>query len=342
MFASYVPIHLTDPLWKRLANARLFITGGTGLFGHWLLDSLSEVNQRLNLNIEATVLTRNPDLAKARMSLQDHRISFIKGNVENFSLPKEKFDVILHMANTSAEETFLGSSQIAKLKLLYKGTQKIIELADSSGAGRILFTSSGAVYGNQLCDHIQESTMIQIDPLKADSGLALGKSVAEFLLSQARAELSSDIVIARCFAFVGPGMPLNLHYAIGNFIKNVTEGKAIVIKGDGTDIRSYMYMGDLVWWLLKILLDGKSGEVYNVGSDQPISIFELAQKIAQHSIFNSQVVVQGQVSYSVGIAARKVYVPSIDKASSFLGLRINTDLNAGISKTLNSLRIKSI
>ena len=232
--------------------------------------------------------------------------------------------------------------QFQKLQLLFKGTQKVIELAKTSGASRILFTSSGAVYGNQLCEHIQESTLTRLDPMKADSGLALGKSVAEFLLAQASTELSSEVVIARCFTFVGPGIPMNLHYAIGNFIKNASEGKPIIIKGDGSDIRSYMYMGDLVWWLLKILLDGKSGEVYNVGSDQPISIFDLAHKVAEISILKSQVIVQGQSSYSVGLPVRKIYVPSIDKASSNLGLHITTDISTGISDTLKNLEIKLI
>ena len=338
MYASYVPRHLTDLLWERLAESRLFITGGPGLFGHWLLDSLTDANKRLNLKIEATVLTRNPDVAKAKMPLLDDRIRFLKGEVENFELPAEKFDAILHMATTSAEETFKGASQTHKLSMLFEGTQRVIELAHKSEAKRILFTSSGAVYGGQLCEHIQETAKMHIDPLRADSGLALGKSVAEFLLSQAGAESTLEVVIARCFAFVGPGIPMNLHYAIGNFIKNAAEGKPIVIKSDGTAIRSYMFMGDLIWWLLKLLLDGKSGEAYNVGSDQPVSILELALKVAQISQSRSEVVVQGQASHSVGVPVRNAYFPSIEKANEAFGLQIYTDLEASMKLTIEGLK----
>lgn len=337
MYASYVPQHLTDPLWQRLAYSKLFITGGTGLFGHWLLDSLTDANKRLNLKIEATVLTRNPEGAKAKMPLLDERILFIRGGVENFELPAEKFDAILHMATTSAEETFQGFSQTQKLRMLFEGTQRVIELAHKSGAKRILFTSSGAVYGSQLCDHIHETAQIHIDPLRAESGLALGKSVAEFLLRQVSTESNIEIVIARCFSFVGPGVPMNLHYAIGNFIKNANHGSPIVILGDGTAIRSYMFMGDLIWWLLKLLLDGRSGEAFNVGSDQHISILDLAKKVAFLSENSSELSIRGNTGHSIGLALRSVYVPSIDKAKSELGLQINTDLDSAISLALKSL-----
>lgn len=337
MYAPYLPKHLTDPLWQRLAHARLFITGGTGLFGHWLLDSLTDANQRLNLKISATVLTRHAELAKAKMPYLDSRIHFHEGHVENFALPTERFDAIFHMATTSAEETFQGISQTQKLQMLFDGTKRVIDLAHKSGAKRVLFTSSGAIYGSQLCNQIQESAAMLIDPLRAESGLALGKSVAEFLLRQASADTFLEVVIARCFSFVGPGMPLNLHYAIGNFIKNAGESNSIVIKSDGTAIRSYMYLGDLVWWLLKLLLDGKSGEAYNVGSDHPISIAELARKVAHLSPNAPEISIQGHSAYSVGVPVKNIYTPSIEKAKSELGLHISTDINSAISQTLNSL-----
>jgi nucleoside-diphosphate-sugar epimerase len=342
MFESYVPRHLTDPLWQRLANARLFITGGTGLFGHWLLDSLTDANIRLNLKIEATVLTRNPDMARAKMPNLNHRIRFLKGAVEEFSLVTEKFDFILHMATTSAEETYYGTNQTQKLEMLFEGTQRIIELAHNSSAKRVLFTSSGAVYGKQDCVLIRETVLMQVDPIKAASGLALGKSVAEFLLTQAISRINLEVVIARCFSFVGPGMPMDLHYAIGNFIKNAAEKNPIVIKGDGSAVRSYMFMGDLIYWLLKLLLDGKSGEPYNVGSDQPISILNLAKKISLLNGKKLEVIVEGASDYSVGVPSRNIYVPSIEKSKSELQLELNTDLDSAISFSLDHfLRINS-
>jgi nucleoside-diphosphate-sugar epimerase len=331
MYESYVPTHLTDPLWQRLSNARLFITGGTGLFGHWLLDSLTDANKRLNLKIEATVLTRNPAAAKTKMSNLDSRIRFIYGGVENFELPKEKFDVIVHMATTSAEETYKGTSQTNKLSMLYEGTQRILALAKSAQASRILFTSSGAVYGTNVYAHAEETYPTQVNTLNAEAGLAIGKGVAEYLLSQNYKEYGLEVVIARCFAFVGPGLPMNIHYAIGNFIRNVVEGKPIIINGDGRAIRSYMFMGDLVWWLLKILLDGIPGEAYNVGSDSEISIIDLAQKISKLSPIKSEIILLGEKMNNLHTPIKNIYVPNIQKAKDQLNLKVSVELNSAIS-----------
>jgi hypothetical protein len=125
--------------------------------------------------------------------------------------------------------------------------------------------------------------------------------------------------------------------SIGNFIKNAIEGKPIVIRGDGSAIRSYMFMGDLICWLLKLLLDGKSGEAYNVGSNKPISILELAHRVSQLSSTQSEVVVLGEAQYTVGVPVRDVYVPSIDKASNQLNLNVPTELRQSLIYTFNSI-----
>lgn len=330
MYEPYIPTHLTDPLWQRLANSKIFITGGTGLFGHWLLDGLSDANRRMNLKIQATVLTRNPAKAIAKMPTLDHRIKFIQGQVENFDLPSEKFDFIFHMATTSAEETFSGGDQSKKLTMLFEGTQRVLELAHKSRVKRILFTSSGAVYGNQICDGIRESSLTCVDAQKAESSLALGKAVAEFLINRAFEETKLDVVIARCFSFVGPGMPLNLHYAIGNFVKNVIDETPLIIKGDGKAIRSYMHMGDLIWWLLKLIVDGQSGQAYNVGSNESISILELAERVKLVTKSDQKIVIQGIPQYSIGVPERNIYVPSIEKIFLKFNLTIQKKLDASI------------
>ena len=84
--------------------------------------------------------------------------------------------------------------------------------------------------------------------------------------------------IARCFSFVGPYLPLNLHYAIGNFIYNALNNDVITIKGTGNDVRSYLYIADAMIWLFKMLFSSKNNQIYNVGSSYKISIKDLAFK----------------------------------------------------------------
>ena len=123
----------------------------------------------------------------------------------------------------------------------------------------------------------------------------------------------------------------------GNFIRDALKGGPIVIKGDGTPVRSYLYLGDLVIWLFKILLEGKTGEVYNVGSDKPVSIKELAKLVASCTkrVFQLEkeieVIVEKKEVFS---SASNIYVPSIEKAKKELGLRVFTPLEKAIEKTL--------
>ena len=135
------------------------------------------------------------------------------------------------------------------------------------------------------------------------------------------------VKIARCFAFVGPYLPLDTHFAIGNFINNVLKKEDIIIRGDGSTIRSYMYASDLMVWLWRILILGESNSPYNVGSDESISIKELAEKIK--GVSDSTVSVK-----ILGTQIRKedvdIYCPNVQKANS-----INTNIKIQISESIN-------
>ena len=156
------------------------------------------------------------------------------------------------------------------------GTRRILEvLATKSSKVRLLLLSSGAVYGRLPAGmlSVSEDWSGAPDPLDPASAYGEGKRVSELLCSMATAmNPDFEVAIARCFAFVGPHLPLDKHFAIGNFISAALRGEDIQIHGDGTPLRSYLYAADLSYWLWVMLFDAPSNRAYNVGGSEGISI----------------------------------------------------------------------
>jgi dTDP-glucose 4,6-dehydratase/UDP-glucose 4-epimerase len=325
-------------LWEQLRNESIFITGGTGLFGRWILESLVSANQAFNLNFKITILTRNPGAFREQAPhlAQNPIINFHQGDVINFDFPKENFTYIIHGATTSANETFRGEDPLRKFDTLVNGTRHVLEFATSCKIKRFLFLSSGAAYGTPSTgvDFITEDYSGAPDTCDVNSALGQAKRTAEFLCTYYAEKHQWSYSVARCFSFVGPFLPLDIHYAIGNFIKQALFEDSITVKGDGSPIRSYLYMGDLVTWLLTILLEGSNGQIYNVGSDQAISIEGLAYLVRDTLSPKKAVHVLGQSTYSVGNIVRNRYVPSIEKARRELGLDVWTSLVDSIRSTV--------
>ena len=201
------------------------------------------------------------------------------------------------------------------------GTHHVLEFAKTCGAKRILFTSSGAVYGPQIV------TVDENAPTHPTTAYGRGKLEAEKMC----VDSGIPTLIARCFAFTGPHLNRHIHFAIGNFIQNCLDNEPIVIKGDGTPLRSYLYADDLVEWLFAILDRGEPGRPYNVGSPKGLSISELAETVRSALDTQNDIIVQGAPSQKP-CASRppSTYVPVTSRAESELGLRVTVPLAEAI------------
>jgi dTDP-glucose 4,6-dehydratase len=323
----------TESVWRELNGASIFITGGTGFVGLWLLESLGRANARLKVGARATVLSRNPRAFSRRTPhlAADRSIRLVEGDVRDFKFPSGAFTHVVHAAFDSSRAIV---NPLTAFDTLAVGTRRVLEFAATQPLRRMLFVSSGAVYGPQPADmeRIDETCRGGPDPLLPASAYAEGKRVGEFLCGLAAAN-GLPVSIARCFAFMGPGLPTDGHFAAGNFLRDTHLGHDIVVKGDGTPLRSYLHAADLAIWLWTILLRGKSGRAYNVGSDQAISIEDLARLVAAGSPRRPMVSVIGKASG--GPPER--YVPDIRRAGSELGLKPTISLEQGIQRTLKWL-----
>jgi dTDP-glucose 4,6-dehydratase/UDP-glucose 4-epimerase len=324
-------------LWESLRNESVFLTGGTGMFGRWLLESLMHANRELKLNLKVTVLTRNAQAFKEKAPhlALDPAIDFHHGDVRDFDFPRRRYSYLIHGATTSADETFRGEDPLRKFDTLVAGTRRTLDFAVHCKTKRFLFLSSGVAYGvpSAEIDFIPEEYSGAPDTTDVDSALGQAKRAAEFLCAYYARKNGFDYSIARCFSFIGPFLPLDIHYAIGNFIGQAMFEDEITVKGDGSPERSYLYMADLVVWLLTLLLKGKNENIYNVGSDQAISILELAHLV--RDVLNPQknVRVLGNASLSVGNMIRNTYVPDIERARQEFGLAVWTPLPESIRRT---------
>jgi nucleoside-diphosphate-sugar epimerase len=323
----------TAPLWEEMRGSRIFLTGGTGFFGCWLVESFCFVNNLLGLGAAATILTRNGEAfaQKCPHLASNPAVTLHAGDVRGFAFPEGEYQYVIHAA-TEASTKQAPENPLEMLSTIIAGTERTLEFAVTHRARKFLLTSSGAVYGKQPADltHVPESYTGAPDPMDPSNVYGEGKRTAELLCAVYEKAGCLDCKIARCWAFCGPYLPLNRHFAIGNFIGDVLAGRSIQIKGDGTPRRSYLYAADLCVWLWTILFRAPALVPINVGSAHDVSILELAQTVATTLNPQTEIRVAREV---VAEATPLRYVPCVDRAHEMLGLHQIIGLEECVRRT---------
>ncbi len=320
-----------------LKGQRIFLTGGTGFFGKSTLSVLRAIDKVEPLDLKLTLLTRNSQKFKNEWPeiCHDLKISFVDGDISDFSFPKEKFNQIWHFA-TPASLDLNNNDPLKMLHTITYGSKRILEFCVHSQTQKFLLTSSGAVYGTQPTDlpQIPETYLGGPDTSSLFSAYAEGKRYAELEGNLFASKYGFEHKVCRCFAFVGPFLSHSTHFAIGNFIKDAITKNEIVITGDGSPLRSYLYADDLVFWLFTVLFQAKKSTPYNVGSDQSISILQLAEKVK--SLINPDLEIRLLNKNTDGRSVP--YVPSVRRSREELALGVWTDIDEAILKTASFYR----
>ena len=323
----------TRELWSEASGKSFFITGGTGFFGMWLLESFAHINDKLTLGMRATVLTRDPATftCKAPHLATRADLQFIQGDIRSFPFPEGQFDYIIHAA-TEASAKLNEEAPHEMLDAIVAGTRRVLDFATQCGVKKLLLTSSGAVYGKQPSDitHISEDYHGAPDPLLPGSAYGEGKRLAEHMCCVHAHQNGYEAKIARGFSFVGPHLPLDAHFAIGNFIRDAMRGTPIQINGDGTPMRSYLHASDLAVWLWTILFKAPHARAYNVGSDEDKNLAELATTISTLLGGRQLDIHRQKADHSRSISR---YVPCIERARNELRLTTNIPLADAIGRT---------
>ena len=328
----------TEGLWEELRGQRIFITGGTGFFGCWLLESFAWANDRLGLDASAVVLTRDAASfsRKAPHLAQHPAIRLHLGDVRSFDFLPGQFSYIIHAA-TDGDLKLMAEDPLAVFDINVQGTRRVLEFARQCGATEFLFTSSGAVYGKQppAMPYLSEDYRGAPDPTDAYSTYGSAgeeKRIAEMLCALYARQYGLKPKIARCFSFLGPYLPLDGKFAVGNFIRDGLTGGPIRVKGDGSPWRSYLYAADLAIWLWTILVRGAPCRPYNVGSERTVTIADLAVTVAR--TLQPPPVVEIAARQATPGAPPACYVPSTQRSREELGLRQSVDLADAIGRTM--------
>lgn len=312
-------------------NDHVFLTGGTGFFGRALLRYWSQLWPNAP---RLTILSRDPKRFRAAHPdlCRLPGLRLLQGDIcFPASLPQgEKFTYVLH----AAADSRLGP-QLTPLQhyaQIVDGTRHMLDYAVAHGIKRFLLTSSGGAYGPQPLgmERISEEYNGMPDPLNTLHTYSVAKRCAEHLCALYRDKHGLEVVIARCFTFVGRDLPMNVHFAVGNFIRDALGETEIAVSGDGTPIRSYMDQRDLAHWLTTLLEHGRAGQAYNVGSDQAITIRDLAHLVRDTLAPDKPIRIAGEPPLS---NFRSRYVPSIDKARKELGLSLAHTLESAVRET---------
>lgn len=317
---------------RLLDGSNLFITGGTGFIGIWLLKSLKFAIENLNLNIEATILTRSINQFKLKSPelLNFKNFNFYEGDILNSIFPEKNFTHIIHAA-TDASAALNENNPKLMFDTVVQGTQNILDFAVKMKTKKVLFLSSGAIYGRQPWEmrNVCEDWNGDVNCIDPKLTYAEAKRAAEMLCSIYGKQFGLNVSIARIFALLGPYLSLDIHFAAGNFILDAMRGKEILVQGNGKPCRSYLYALDLIVWLWHLLVHGEKSEPYNLGSDEVVSIRELAEKVSNllggggYKILNLE-----DKGWNVGR-----YVPSISKIYNNHGLKRTVTLDESILRT---------
>ena len=328
----------SDEIVKKLNNKTVMITGACGLIGSFLVDVLMMSNKKNNTNITIVAYDFKEEFITNRFKsyLDDEHFKYIYQDV---NLPLEynyPVDYIMHLAS-NAHPSLFKTDPVGTIKANIVGLNNLLEYAKDNNVKRILYTSTGEVYGvaSDVKEFIEDYSGY-VNSTSSRSCYPASKRCAETLCVSFSEQYGVETVIARPSHIYGPTYTKNDSRVYAEFIRNVLEDKDIILKSEGKAIRSYTYVADCVLGLLYILLNGENKNAYNIANKDSItSIKNMAEVIAK--IGKKKVVMDIPKEKSMVANPMECGVLNSDKLVS-LGWHGNFDLEKGYTHTINILK----
>ena len=320
----------------------ILVTGATGLIGGCLVDVLMHCSAS---TCQVYASGRNEERARRRFAAywDDSRFHFVQGDVTTPLDTNQTFDYIIHAAS-NASPNFFKEKPVEVIKSNIKGVENLMEYGLSHGMRRLLYVSSGEIYGERQqtdadadnTDVFTETDSGYVDCATPRACYPSSKRAAETLCVAYAAEYGADVVIARPCHTYGPYFTESDNRVYAQFIRNLLAGEDLVLKSRGEQFRSWLYVVDCAFALLTILLRGCKGEAYNVADEQSnITIRQLAELLAEAE--GRQVVFDiDETNGNTTPITRAVF--STEKLAR-LGWQSRTPIAEGLAHTLAAQRL---
>jgi nucleoside-diphosphate-sugar epimerase len=317
---------------NKLRNRVVYVTGGTGFIGTWIAELLSYLNDTHNFGTQLLLLARDTNAFqdKAPHLAERADIRLIRSDVRNIIDIPVEVNYIIHAAATPDNRQHM-SNPLSVMETITKGTAMMLDAATTlPNLFNILNISSGQIYGQQSRDisTITEDVAGTLPCNSITSVYPEAKRYAETLCSAYWSTFKLPIVTARPFAFIGPYQSLDKPWAINNFIRDALTGNTMRIISNGMPVRSYMYPSDMAYWLLRMLVDGKSGTAYNLGSSYGITLRDVAEKVKKYAKSASRIVIKEMHKDD------SVFVPDNSLVFSTLGLEIKVSIDEALERSI--------
>ncbi len=273
-----------DVQWNVFQGANVLVTGATGFIAGYIVETLAYLNETTDsLPVKIYALARNEHKLTHRFSHLINNVNFttVIQDVNTPWMSDAKIDFIIHAASDASPKKYLNAP-VDTIKANTLGIINLLELAKKNNA-KLLFLSSGAVYGDNETLEISESSYGVVDPLHPRSCYSESKRLGEAMCMAYWRQYGVAITIARISHTYGPTLNLDDGRVFTDLVADAIADRELVIRGDGLDSRPFCYITDMVRGLFFILINGIAGNAYNVGIDEELSIVDLAELIKKVS-----------------------------------------------------------
>lgn len=317
-----------------LKGSKLLVTGGTGFVGSWIAEMIACLNDDHSFGTQLVLVSRGTEHFKdTRPHLAKRKdIQLLKSDIRNLNEVPKETEWIVHAAS-NPDNRFHASNPVETMTVIAEGTSTLLRAADRcENLKMFLNVSSGLIYGTLPVDmkNVAESYVGAPPAASTTSAYASAKRYAETFVTAARTQAHIPCAIVRPFAFVGPYQALDTPWALNNFLHDAMGGKAIRVYGDGQTTRSYLYGSDAAFWFLRALTGAQSGECYNLGSSEAITLEQLAHKVAKLFDPRPEIILKTQTTS----APSNSFIPDVTLAEKKLQLKVTVPLEKALEKTV--------